>query len=63
VPGLEALGMAGRMLAQVNPFTVWMLTVMAVGAGTINRRSPLPLLIVLNALYLGFLAGIAALQG
>jgi hypothetical protein len=63
LPGLASLGVAGLALAMVNPFTVWMLLVLAVGVAVMDRRSRgAPVLILLGA-YAAALLGIAALQG
>jgi hypothetical protein len=60
LPGAE--GMAVRVLANVNPFTVWMLAVLGVGVAAVNQRErgwlPAALLV---AAYLLVITGIAAI--
>jgi hypothetical protein len=63
-PGLAASGLPGSLLAAVNPFTVWMLVVMAVGVGVVNRRrSPLVPLLFLLGIYFAGLTAVTLLTG
>jgi hypothetical protein len=63
LPDLAAYGFVGRMLSVIDVFTVWMLTVAAIGAGVINRRSAaVPLALLLGAYLLGIVA-VAAVAG
>lgn len=63
IPGLEAYGLVGRLIAAVNPFTAWMLAAAAMGVGVLERRPVALPLFVLGALYLALLGGVAALRG
>jgi hypothetical protein len=63
VPGLSGLGMPGRALGLVNPFTVWMLAVLGIGVAELNRRpaaAPIALLVGGYAALLAVLAGFGA---
>jgi hypothetical protein len=63
LPGVERFGTLGQVLAGINPFTVWMLAVMALGVATLNRRSPAVPTAVLLGIYLLGVVGFAALAG
>jgi hypothetical protein len=56
--------LAGRVLASVNPFTIWMLGVLGVGIATVNDREGgwLPA-VLLIAVYLVLLTGVAVVAG
>jgi hypothetical protein len=64
VPGMERFGALGQVLASINPFTVWMLAVLAIGVATLERRrSPALPLGILLGVYGAVLIGITVLTG
>jgi hypothetical protein len=63
LPGLERFGTPGQVLAAINPFTVWMLLIMAAGVAVMNRRSPAPPAAVLVGMYLATVVAMVTLTG
>jgi hypothetical protein len=62
LPNLATLGVIGRVLVLVNPFTLWMLVTAAIGVAVVNRRSAALPVGLLLGLYLAVLTAIAAIQ-